>query len=71
MSQFASTLYPQANPTNPILVELREDFAAFGNRKRQTLGEYLDYLSGACSGWPEVHQRHAIRVLERLVVLAG
>ncbi|NYF29063.1 MULTISPECIES: hypothetical protein [unclassified Microbacterium] len=26
MSQFASTLYPQTNPTNPILLAYREYF---------------------------------------------
>lgn len=25
MSQFASTLYPQTNPTNPVLLAFRED----------------------------------------------
>lgn len=31
MTQFASTLYPQTNPTNPALLDFREIHAATGN----------------------------------------
>lgn len=70
MSQFASTLYPQTNPSNPILISLRSvwdaDAANFiaWSAKRQ-----ID--TGAWDSLPARQRNHANRVLTRLVALSG
>ena len=73
MTQFASTLYPQTNPTNPILLEFRlagswatEPYFALvhASLRRIANGRWDDFTT--------LPQRlHAIRVLERLAALSG
>lgn len=69
MSQFASTLYPQTNPSNPILLEIRK----------------VGWMSQPLYIWQRTLIRswyrpdeasdaqiaHARRVIERLASLAG
>lgn len=73
MTQFASTLYPQTNPTNPILLEFRlagscppESYFArvHASLRRIANGRWDDFTT--------LPQRlHAIRVLERLANFTG
>ena len=74
MTQFASTLYPQTNPSNQVLLTFRDDFASYsrsGNVSRYAR-EYLRY-------WGELAPKdatpsdvaHAKRVLTRLANLSG
>lgn len=66
MSQFASTLYPQTNPSNSVLLKIREegmhlasDVAMIRHPKRWW------------KGYPAVHIEHARRVLERMNRIHG
>lgn len=70
MSQFASTLYPQTNPTNPVLLEFREKRRLYSSH-RSALLHYVSYLRGRTYVWSQVHEEHALRVLERLANLSG
>lgn len=68
MAQFASTLYPQTNPSNPILLEFRaaDDQEHLGSWIRQVRRGpwHEDEASDA-------QIRHARRVLTRLAALSG
>jgi hypothetical protein len=74
VTQFASTLYPQTNPTNPILLSARG----------QLINDVpLDYLIHTVTDGDMIrlwhvnhnatprHVRHARRVLTRLAALTG
>lgn len=75
MTQFASTLYPQTNPTNPVLLDFRSSvreqpmfssarIAAHWTRSRANWA--------ICSEGVSRSQRdHAHRVLTRLASLSG
>lgn len=76
MSQFASTLYPQTNPTNPILLDFRD----FGGSNPDLYLSELDGRDGDTflNGVPRRYGRiaseqiiHARRVLTRLAAFAG
>lgn len=69
MNQFASTLYPQTNPTNPILLDFRELHAATGNDL--WTDAYL-YSSGLIEveEWEKhdpAHWNHAMSVLTKIL----
>ncbi|GAA1148772.1 hypothetical protein GCM10009651_36620 [Microbacterium natoriense] len=68
MSQFASTLYPQTNPSNQILLELRSGL-------RNNEGLPMSYWVGVyMSTLPEMDYGdvgHARKVLSRLASLTG
>ena len=70
MTQFASTLYPQTNPSNPILLAYRD-----GNvSEAQIIYTSLMPLVGAWVGATQVrrdHVFHAQRVISRLAALSG
>lgn len=74
MSQFASTLYPQTNPSNQILLTFRDDFASYsrsGNVSRYA-HEYLRFWGElAPKDGPSSHVDHARRVLTRLANFTG
>lgn len=76
MTQFASTLYPQTNPTNPILLDFRD----FGGSNPDLYLSELDGRDGDAFlyGIPRQYGRiaseqiiHARRVLNRLASLSG
>lgn len=74
MTQFASTLYPQTNPTNPILLEFRSmvadghDTAALAwVLARNSVGGNLARFPGSTAK----QHSHAVRVWKRLEALSG
>ncbi|MBT2485778.1 MULTISPECIES: hypothetical protein [unclassified Microbacterium] len=71
MTQFASTLYPQTNPTNPILLEFRETRQLRGVDPNVALNLYLSYVDRGMWSWSDDHRDHARRVLTRLATLSG
>lgn len=78
MTQFASTLYPQTNPSNPILLSVRSqvDWANITDHgKREEVAEWLWWLTNEGHNvflWQRRdHIEHAVRVLTRLAALSG
>lgn len=72
MTQFASTLYPQTNPTNPILLEFREVVRDYRDHEFPlAVSHWLRYVDGYTYGWSEAQKSHARRVLTRLAALTG
>jgi len=77
VTQFASTLYPQTNPTNPILLELRQDLP--GDRiNGMSFAESVEHSLDACKRhwWAsdeasDAQIDHAHEVLTRLAALSG
>lgn len=77
MAQFASTLYPQTNPTNPLL----HDFRVFNEIAdmnpgllRDTPLEWLEYAERSYPLWSRLERcqlAHARRVLTRLASFSG
>lgn len=66
MTQFASTLYPQTNPTNAILLEFREIHAGTGNSL--WVDAYL-FSSSLIEEWesrPMGQWHHALDVLTKI-----
>ncbi len=77
MTQFASTLYPQTNPSNPVLLELRSD-VRFGQLSGKPFSESVEDALGACkrTWWgyyeaSDAHLWHAKQVLTRLANFTG
>lgn len=73
MTQFASTLYPQTNPTNPILLDFRRwqtDEYFTRPRLATTILQVFDNLLVVRGSTPS-QQRHARLVLERMANLSG
>lgn len=71
MTQFSSSLYPQTNPSNPILIWAREVGI---NRAFTELTSPYGFFVGSWVGGMQVNQAHvdhARRVLERLAALSG
>lgn len=67
MAQFASTLYPQTNPSNPILLELRKLHAA--TRNPLWTDAYLT-ASDLIEEWEShntSHWEHAMSVLTKIL----
>lgn len=77
MAQFSSSLYPQTNPTNPVLLELRQDLPldrAEGISFTISVAKALETCHRSwwsCSEATDAHLDHARCVLERLAVLSG
>lgn len=73
MAQFASTLYPQTNPTNPILLEFRDASQFYNATERVVqIANYLHWIDNEFQlEWAEKHKSHARRVLTRLASLSG
>lgn len=87
MAQFASTLYPQTNPTNPILLALRsiyvEYHVPFHIKLSDLAADWLDLLDRDpamldSSNWGDLTNvasfaqiDHARRVLTRMASLSG
>lgn len=70
MTQFASTLYPQTNPTNPILLKLREIEPS--SRKHWIDGFLAAHLENYdWPNWSHMNIVHAYKVLKRLASLSG
>lgn len=71
MTQFASTLHPQTNPTNVILLEFRNTLKNYVN-KQLCLTHYIEYVTyGDVYEWPREHRFHAAKVLTRMAALSG
>lgn len=71
MALFASTLYPQTNPTNVVLLEFRSTLKNYVNKKL-CLSHYIEYVTyGDVYGWPLEHRFHAAKVLTRLASFSG
>lgn len=73
MTEFASTLYPQTNPTNPILLEFRGASQFYrANERIVQVANYLHWIDNEFQfEWSEKHKEHARRVLTRLAGLTG
>lgn len=73
MSQFASTLYPQTNPSNPILLDFRIN--PYRKSMIQRVNDWIYYLDTPIlwryKGYSVSHVYHARRVLARLAALSG
>lgn len=73
MTQFASTLYPKTNPTNPILLEVR----TYHDGRMPLVGEVAKAFLKAWDRLFTVNRAtpaqrvHAHRVLTRLVSFSG
>lgn len=77
MTQFASTLYPQTNPSNPILLEFREyveEDRVDGTPLSESIASILRVCHPTYWGYdegPRGYIEHARRVLTRLAALSG
>lgn len=67
MTQFASTLYPRTNPTNPVLLKFREIPEASRESWASGFMEAAKVMRFAA--WSDVQAWHAVRVLTRLGAL--
>ena len=75
MAQFASTLYPQTNPSNPILLEFR---SSVREQPRFTSARIAAHWTKSRANWAicsegasSSQRKHAHRVLTRLAALTG
>lgn len=70
MTQFASTLYPQTNPTNPVLLEYRDSGPVDQGYFDQWLAQIRRpaWLPGEAT---PSQLRHAERVISRLASFSG
>ena len=79
MTLFASTLYPQTNPTNPILLDIRGHAPGYERDWSKLLRHYNLVIHSAgqyyTQEWARVTDEHQIdharRVLARLAALSG
>ena len=78
MAQFASTLYPQTNPTNPILLDIRVAYTAgYSFVKLAAVFSKHVYYRGCfvTTDWQRITDPaqidHARRILSRLAALSG
>lgn len=76
MTQFASTLYPQTNPTNPILMDIRDhyrgDWVTMHKHYEKFVGYIGHYVTKDFMFIDDPQQiDHARRVLTRLAALTG
>lgn len=76
MTQFASTLYPQNNPTNPILLSFRNDLGMYETTQAAAwdwLGywELLLHRNVVFIRSSSLQVTHAFRVLTRLASPSG
>ncbi len=69
MAQFASTLYPQTNPTNPVLLKFRE--IPESSRESWRTGFIEAQKRCRFAAWSDSQAKHAARVLERLASFTG
>lgn len=71
MSQFASTLYPQTNPTSQVLLDFRDRV----NRPGRNIGDearwWLAFGPPPWNSYGEREWSHAERVLTRLAHFSG
>lgn len=70
MAQFSSSLYPQTNPTNVILLEIREE----ARQHDIDISRELEWLTRDDLHWDNYlpgAREHAARVLTRLASLSG
>lgn len=66
MTQFASTLYPQTNPSNSVLLKIREE----GVHLKSDV-EMIRQPGRYWLGYPMSQVIHARRVLERMYRIHG
>ncbi|MDQ0726847.1 hypothetical protein QFZ21_001847 [Microbacterium sp. W4I20] len=73
MAQFSSRLYPQTNPTNPILCDIRryQSQARSSWRRVLTDFEFVVYGESSWGNASPAQVRHARRVLTRLASITG
>jgi len=74
VTQFASTLYPQTNPTNPILLEFRNYIRsnpAVTSGHLASTWVVRDLFFFEVRGVTFANRDHAIRVLTRLAKFTG
>lgn len=67
MTQFASTLYPQTNPTNAILLAVRNGEVT----RREVLDAFAPGFDQFAYPYPGSMIHHAATVLRRLSALSG
>ncbi|WP_341945688.1 hypothetical protein [Microbacterium sp. LWH11-1.2] len=66
MTQFASTLYPQTNPSNAVLLKIREEGVHVASDVEMIRQPQRYWL-----GYPVAQIYHARRVLERMHRIHG
>lgn len=77
MTQFASTLYPQTNPTNPVLLDYRDYLDVAKNMSVNPMApdDYVHVAEARYASWSRTwtraHMQHAKKVLTRLAALTG
>lgn len=69
MAQFASTLYPQTNPSNQVLLKFRE--IPESSRESWRTGFIEAQKHCRFAAWSDSQADHAARVLTRLANLSG
>lgn len=71
MSQFASTLYPQTNPSNQALLAFRELHETTGNDLWSDAYLFTSGLmeEGVYKKYGEVNWHHAMDVLEKILAV--
>lgn len=71
MAQFASTLYPQTNPSNPVLLRFREHAANRDTARVASNFLSLGSILLAFQFSSPAQDDHARRVLTRLAAFSG
>ena len=66
MTQFASTLYPQTNPSNAVLLKIREEGVHIQSDVQMIRQPGRYWL-----GYPVMQVIHARKVLERMARIYG
>lgn len=67
MTQFASTLYPQTNPTNQALLDFRALHEATGNDLWMDAWMFTSDLLEEPLKYVEIQWHHAMDVLEKIL----
>ena len=71
MSQFASTLHPQTNPSSQALLDFRDRLERFHQTVSDEARWWLAFGPPPWNGYGDREWHHAERVLKRLAALAG
>lgn len=73
VTQFASTLYPQTNPSNPILLAVRDHAAMYFLTQAEAASRFLNKweLLLVVEHAPRRQREQAYRVLERIENFSG
>lgn len=71
MTQFASTLYPQTNPTSQVLLDFRDRVERHSSEVGTEARWWLAFGPPPWNGYGDREWLHAERVLTRLAAFTG